>query len=90
MARIPRYELVAINVPSDYTQGKMLRRWAVKDANGHLVKVFGSKASATRKGSLSDAIGGRGTVRIKKLNGKIQEERTYPRSADPSSSRGRA
>jgi hypothetical protein len=28
------------------------------------------------------------TVRIHKQNGKIQQERTYPRSADPRSSRG--
>ena len=28
------------------------------------------------------------TVKIHKLDGKIQEERTYPRKADPSSSKG--
>jgi hypothetical protein len=28
------------------------------------------------------------SVRIHKQNGKIQEERTYPRSADPRSSKG--
>jgi hypothetical protein len=28
------------------------------------------------------------SVRIHKLDGKIQEERTYPRSADPRSSKG--
>lgn len=28
------------------------------------------------------------SVRIHKRNGQIQEERTYPRSADPRSSRG--
>ena len=29
-----------------------------------------------------------GSVRIHKVNGKIQEERTYPRGKDPGSSRG--
>jgi len=28
------------------------------------------------------------SVRIHKLNGRIQEERTYPRSADPGRSKG--
>ena len=28
------------------------------------------------------------TVKIHKVNGRIQEERTYPRSADPRSSKG--
>lgn len=28
------------------------------------------------------------TVKIHKTNGRIQEERTYPRSADPRSSKG--
>ena len=30
----------------------------------------------------------KGSVRIHKVNGKIQEERTYPRGADPRSSKG--
>jgi hypothetical protein len=29
-----------------------------------------------------------GSVRIHKVNGRIQEERTYPRSKDPRSSKG--
>jgi hypothetical protein len=29
-----------------------------------------------------------GSVKIHKENGQIQEERTYPRSADPSESKG--
>lgn len=29
-----------------------------------------------------------GSVKIHKLNGRIQEERTYPRSADPRNSKG--
>jgi hypothetical protein len=32
---------------------------------------------------LEKAVGKMGSVRIKKRNGKIQEERTYPRSMDP-------
>jgi hypothetical protein len=48
-----------------------------------VVKTFKEKAKATKGGVLSRAIGGRGSVRIKKRNGRIQEERTFPRSADP-------
>jgi hypothetical protein len=45
------------------------------------VKSFTDKASATAAGVLARAIK-RGTVQINKANGRIQEERTYPRSAD--------
>jgi hypothetical protein len=37
---------------------------------------------------LERAVGKTGSVKIKKRNGKIQEERTYPRSADPRASKG--
>jgi hypothetical protein len=32
--------------------------------------------------------GGAGSVKIEKLNGRYQEERTFPRSADPRKSKG--
>jgi len=53
-----------------------------------VVKAFASKAAALKGGVLEKAVGGRGSVRIRKRDGKIQSERTYPRSADPRSSKG--
>jgi Uncharacterized protein conserved in bacteria (DUF2188) len=48
-----------------------------------MVKTFASKAAATKGGVLEKAVSGMGPVRIRKRDGKIQEERTYPRSMDP-------
>jgi Uncharacterized protein conserved in bacteria (DUF2188) len=42
------------------------------------------KATAAVAKADSNAV----TVKIHNMNGKIQEERTYPRSADPASSKG--
>ena len=53
-------------------------KWKLKPEGGdRAVKTFGTYLKA-KKGSL----------RIHKKDGTIQEERTYPRSADPTSSRG--
>ena len=52
------------------------------------MKKFPTKAAALKGGVLEKAVGGRGSVRIRKRDGKIQEERTYPRSADPRGSKG--
>jgi hypothetical protein len=47
------------------------------------------EGSGEIKGSvLERAVKKLGSVRIRKRNGKIQEERTYPRSMDPRGSRG--
>jgi hypothetical protein len=65
------------------------KRWVLKsDGTGKSVKSFATKAAATKGGVLERAVGKSGSVKIKKRNGKIQEERTYPRSADPRGSRG--
>lgn len=75
MAKLPRYSL---------SQNKDSKKWELKhEGTGQLVKSFKSKAAATKGGVLEKAVGGRGSVRIRKRDGKIQEERTYPRSADP-------
>jgi Uncharacterized protein conserved in bacteria (DUF2188) len=75
MAKLPRYSL-AYNAKS--------KKWELRsEPSGKVVKTFKEKARATKGGVLSRAIGGRGSVRIKKRNGRIQEERTFPRSADP-------
>ena len=61
----------------------------VNDQSGRTVQRFDTKTAATAGGVLSDAIGIQGgTVRIHLENGRIQEERTFPRSADPRSSEG--
>ena len=75
MAKLPRYSL-ALN---DKTQ-----KWELKrEGGGGVVKSFSTKAQATKGGVLEKAVGGMGSVRIRKRDGKIQEERTYPRSMDP-------
>jgi hypothetical protein len=75
MAKLPRYSL-GYNAKS--------KKWELKsEGSGSVVKTFTSKAKATKGGVLEKAVGGMGSVRIRKRNGKIQEERTYPRSMDP-------
>ncbi|MBC8013507.1 MAG: DUF2188 domain-containing protein [Methyloceanibacter sp.] len=60
------------------------KKWELKrEGTGDVIKRFSTKAAATKGGVLEKAVGGMGSVRIKKRNGKIQEERTYPRSMDP-------
>ena len=77
MARLPKYTL---------SHDDQKKRWVLKqDSSGQTVKTFGTKAKATAGGVLERAVGKTGSVKIKKRNGKIQEERTYPRSADPKS-----
>jgi hypothetical protein len=62
-------------------------RWVLKNQTGSTVKSFSHKAAALAAGVLARAVK-RGTVQIHKTNGRIQEERTYPRSADPRRSPG--
>lgn len=59
------------------------------DASNRVVKRFDTKAEATAGGVLQKAIGkGGGSVRIEKVHGGYQEERTFPRSKDPRQSKG--
>lgn len=62
--------------------------WALKDQEGGVIASFKTKAEATDAGRLEKAIGGKGTVRIHKEDGTFEEERTFPRSADPRRSPG--
>ena len=64
--------------------------WALQqDKTGRTVKTFDTKTEATKGGVLENAVGQHGgSVRIQKENGRIQEERTYPGSADPKKSPG--
>lgn len=65
-------------------------RWDLTvDKTDKVVKTFDTKAEATKGGVLAKAAGeGGASVKIQKLDGKFQEERTYPGSADPKSSKG--
>ena len=80
MAKLPRYSL---------EHDVQRKRWVLKhEGTGQAVKSFGTKAAATKGGVLEKTVGGKGSIRIRKRNAKIQEERTYPRSADPRDSKG--
>jgi len=68
----------------------------VKSASGWTAKSGGQELmSAARKDDLVRQVAQRArtsgeptSLRIHKVNGTLQEERTYPRSADPRSHRG--
>ena len=81
MAQIPKYTL-------QYNEKKDV--WALEhDTTGRVVKNFDTKARATAGGALKGALGtAGGSVKIQKENGRFQEERTFPRSADPRKSKG--
>ena len=59
------------------------------DKTDKIVKTFETKQDATKGGVLEKAIGKEGgSVKIKTMDNKFQEERTFPRSADPKKSVG--
>jgi Uncharacterized protein conserved in bacteria (DUF2188) len=63
-------------------------RWELKhEVTKEVVKKFKTKADAIKGGVLEKAVK-EGSVRIRKRDGRIQEERTYPRSRDPRGSKG--
>lgn len=76
MAKLPRFSL-------SHNDGT--GKWELKKEGpgGQVIKKFATKAAATKGGVLERAVGGMGSVRIRLRNGRIQEERTYPRSMDP-------
>ena len=65
-------------------------RWELKkDGADAIIQSFSSKEAATQHDRLKKILGKEGgSVKIQKKNGRFQEERTYPRAADPRSSRG--
>jgi hypothetical protein len=64
--------------------------WALTDDKTNaVIHTFRTKTIATKGGALKKQLGPEGgSVKIKKENNKIQEERTFPRSKDPKSSKG--
>lgn len=81
MAKIQKFTL-------EYNEKK--DRWDLEnDKTNKVVKSFETKEAAIAGGVLKKVLGkDGGSVKIKKENGKIQEERTYPKSADPVESKG--
>ena len=65
-------------------------RWDLgQDKTDKVLKSFKVKEDATTGGVLKMILGkDGGSVKIQKGNGKFQEERTYPKSADPKGSKG--
>ena len=65
-------------------------KWTLKnDRTNRVEKTFTTKAKATTGGALKRAVGrDGGSVKIKKENGRLQEERTYPGSRDPRKPKG--
>ena len=81
MAKLPKFTL---------THNEKKDRWDLtNDATDRTVKSFENKADALVGGTLEKAVGkDGGSVKIQKVDGKFQEERTYPGSADPKKSKG--
>lgn len=80
MAKLPKFTL---------DKNKEKDVWELtNDKTDKVIKTFETKAEATAGGVLKKAIGGEGSVKIKLENNKYEEERTYPKSADPKESRG--
>lgn len=80
MAKLPKFTL---------GYDKAQDAWQLKNGAKQIVKSFDTKADALQGGVLERAVGaGGGSVQVRKLDGTIQQERTYPRSADPKKSPG--
>ena len=79
MAKLPSYHLT-----------KKGETWRLEKAGSDLaVKTFDRKGDAIKRDVLRKAVGSEGgSVKIHKENGRIQQERTYPRGKDPKSSKG--
>ncbi|MCC9598003.1 MULTISPECIES: DUF2188 domain-containing protein [unclassified Rubrivivax] len=81
MAKLPKYTLDYDNKKEDWR--------LTNDATNKVVKRFETKDDATSRGALERALGtDGGSVKIKRMDGHYQEERTFPRSADPKKSPG--
>ncbi len=78
---LPRYHLTRDQAKGD---------WKLqKEGAERATRRFETKSEATAGGVLESAVGeAGGSVRIHLENGRIQEERTYPRSRDPKESPG--
>jgi len=81
MADVPQYHLTYDSAQGDWE----LRRVGAERAT----RRFATKAEAVAGGALAEAIRAEGgSVRIHNRDGTIEEERTFPRAADPVGSPG--
>lgn len=62
--------------------------WKVKEQGGNVVTKTTRKTDAVRSATKVAKKDKQASVVIRKANGRIQEERTYPRGSDPRKSRG--
>ncbi|MDO9231155.1 MAG: DUF2188 domain-containing protein [bacterium] len=81
MGKLQKYTL-------DYNEKKS--KWELEnDKTDKVIKTFETKEMAVSRGALRKVLGeDGGSVKIQKLDGKFQEERTYPKSKDPITSKG--
>ena len=81
MAKLPKYTL-------EFDEKK--DKWALEqDKSAKVLKTFDTKEEATERGALRKALGAEGgSVKIQKKDGDFQEERTFPKSRDPKTSKG--
>ncbi len=72
------------------THNKKKSTWDVKlDESKQVLHTFKTKKNATKGGALKRVLGKKGgSVKIEKITGGYQEERTYPGSKDPRRSKG--
>ena len=80
---MPRQKMKRVDVVKQGTEW-VGKTQAGERFSGGKTKAAAVKDTASKARRDADAI----TVKIHGLDGKIQTERTYPRSADPRSSRG--
>lgn len=81
MAKLPKYTL-------EFNEKK--HKWDLEnDKTDRVIKSFEKKSDATAGGVLKKVLGKEGgSVKIQTEDGKFQEERTFPKSADPKQSKG--
>lgn len=79
MPKLPKFNL---------SYDKAQDEWQLKNGAKQVVHSFDTKAEALQGGVLKKLVGDSGSVQIRKQDGTIQQERTYPRSADPKRSPG--
>lgn len=82
MGKLPKYTLAFDHKKDD---------WKLQnDKSNRIIKHFSTKERATKGGVLNRALGqSGGSVKIEyKEKSGYQEERTFPRSADPRKSKG--
>lgn len=81
MGKLVKYTL-------DYNEKK--KNWELgNDTTNRVIKTFETKEVALSRGVLRKILGeDGGSVKIQKQTGRIQEERTYPKSKDPAQSKG--